>query len=554
MFTVCPKCALTLVVTAADLRVAQGYVRCGRCSNVFNALARLSEDREAAAAAAQNQAATQRNPALNPSPGAAPPETDPPAPQKRPASVAEAGPTSSVRQAGSETLSSASSVRLQQLADAPPDPIPPSPAAATAAPPSAAPEKSAEPEDDIPDDALEFNPEATDVTKVFVEQAPSPEFQAATGTFQAIRLEAEEVRSQEHRAREAERSDSSTAHLGPVDTQVDVEIDPDLLATMAQLGSASAPPPDSAAPHRHEADEQSTSTASSVTQLRGTPPPAALRTSAGPSPAPRPAASASRPRNPAAAGAPTGTKPTSSPQSAAVPGSAPPTDSSQDASPTPLAARARARVEAARPSLETAQAIRSMLVRKRPQVLEVSEEAEESAGDLSHDRVWIAASAVMALLLVAQVVHHYRNDLAANAHLNRPLTALYSALGMRLIPRWNLGAYEVRQLGASTAPDAPGQITVRASVKNDADQSQPMPLLRVTLQDRFGNRIAARDVPPRAYLPGAAHGGTLLSAGQRVDAEMAFVDPGANAVGFEIDACLPAPGGVIACANDALSR
>ena len=51
MFTVCPKCALTLVVTAADLRVAQGYVRCGRCSNVFNALARLSEDKGASAAA-----------------------------------------------------------------------------------------------------------------------------------------------------------------------------------------------------------------------------------------------------------------------------------------------------------------------------------------------------------------------------------------------------------------------------------------------------------------------------------------------------------------------
>src|ERR1700758_5618673 len=55
MFTTCPKCSLKLVVTAADLRVAQGYVRCGRCSNVFNALSRLSEDRQAAAAAAQSQ-------------------------------------------------------------------------------------------------------------------------------------------------------------------------------------------------------------------------------------------------------------------------------------------------------------------------------------------------------------------------------------------------------------------------------------------------------------------------------------------------------------------
>src|SRR5437764_13300133 len=42
MFTVCPKCALTLAVTTEDLRVAQGYVRCGRCSSVFNALARLT--------------------------------------------------------------------------------------------------------------------------------------------------------------------------------------------------------------------------------------------------------------------------------------------------------------------------------------------------------------------------------------------------------------------------------------------------------------------------------------------------------------------------------
>lgn len=195
-----------------------------------------------------------------------------------------------------------------------------------------------------------------------------------------------------------------------------------------------------------------------------------------------------------------------------------------------------------------------MLARKRPQNLDTSEEPAKSPVGAFPERLWIAASAVMAVLLVVQVVHHYRNDLAANAHLNHPLTALYSALGMRLVPRWNLSAYEVRQLGASTAPDAPGQITVRASVKNDADQSQPMPLLRVTLQDRFGNRIAARDVPPRAYLPSAAHGGSFLSAGQRVDAEMAFVDPGANAVGFEIDACLPAPGGVIACANDTLSR
>ncbi len=43
MLTACPKCNLMLVVTAADLRAAQGHVRCGRCRSVFNALESLAE-------------------------------------------------------------------------------------------------------------------------------------------------------------------------------------------------------------------------------------------------------------------------------------------------------------------------------------------------------------------------------------------------------------------------------------------------------------------------------------------------------------------------------
>src|SRR5215475_15252439 len=78
MFTVCPKCALTLVVTAADLRVAQGYVRCGRCSSVFNALARLTDERQAAALEPpQTPADEPAEPPANPRQSATPaPEND----------------------------------------------------------------------------------------------------------------------------------------------------------------------------------------------------------------------------------------------------------------------------------------------------------------------------------------------------------------------------------------------------------------------------------------------------------------------------------------------
>jgi len=161
-----------------------------------------------------------------------------------------------------------------------------------------------------------------------------------------------------------------------------------------------------------------------------------------------------------------------------------------------------------------------------------------------------AGSVLLALLLLIQLIHHYRNDLTGVGWLR----GLYASLGMPLTPHWDLNAYEVHQLGAFAGPQSPGELTVRASVKNAGEKQQPLPLLRITVQDRFGNRMAARDVPPSAYLAAASAAHSYMEAGQRVDAEIAFVDPGPNAVGFEIDACLADAAGRVACANDAGNR
>ena len=163
---------------------------------------------------------------------------------------------------------------------------------------------------------------------------------------------------------------------------------------------------------------------------------------------------------------------------------------------------------------------------------------------------WVAGAALLSLALVAQAIHHNRHELATQALLNRPLTRFYKAIGVTLVPSWDLRSYDVRQLGASTE-SGPGTLTVRASLKNNAGQPLPLPLLRITMQDRYGNRIATRDVTPSGYVPGAVPAEAHLGVGQRIDAEMTFKDPGQNAVGFEIDACLPTATGRIACANDA---
>ena len=44
MFTQCSKCETIFKLSAEVLRAAGGQVRCGKCGEVFNALARLAED------------------------------------------------------------------------------------------------------------------------------------------------------------------------------------------------------------------------------------------------------------------------------------------------------------------------------------------------------------------------------------------------------------------------------------------------------------------------------------------------------------------------------
>lgn len=164
---------------------------------------------------------------------------------------------------------------------------------------------------------------------------------------------------------------------------------------------------------------------------------------------------------------------------------------------------------------------------------------------------YAAGAAVLALLFAGQLVHYQREALVAWPALSGPLSRLYAAIGQPIQLRGDLGAYDLRQLGAVAPPDAAGTLLVRASLRNLSPRPQPMPLLRVTLQDRYGNRIASRDLAAVEYQqrPAGKAPETLLAAGARLETAVQLVDPGGNAVGFELDVCLVEAGNT-RCAND----
>jgi predicted Zn finger-like uncharacterized protein len=394
MFTVCPKCALTLTVTAADLRIAQGFVRCGQCTNVFNALLALSDERQPAAPSGEEnqpyaQDATAEEAPLGDEPLGDEPLGEDPLPEESP-------PLDPAHEESPEEERALHEIEAEESVGSG--------------------------DDSIEQTSLEFNPAAVDVAAIFVDPQTIADDEP-TGTYESIVL-----RSQE----------SSPVEEPEAAPNPDDELNDQLESLAARIDAA----------RQHEIAQ---------------------------------------------------------------------THSRLEPLVVPFEAQERATPGAPRPLL------------------------------------WSAALAALASILVAQAVNHYRDELAVNPRLHRPLTALYGLLGVTLVPHWDLSAYEVHQLGAQAAQNA-GELTVRASVRNDAQQPQPLPLLRVTLLDRFGNRLASRDVPPRSYLNGAPAAGALLPPGERVDAQMAFVDPGKNAVGFEIDACLAAASLRVHCANDQAAR
>jgi predicted Zn finger-like uncharacterized protein/MYXO-CTERM domain-containing protein len=163
---------------------------------------------------------------------------------------------------------------------------------------------------------------------------------------------------------------------------------------------------------------------------------------------------------------------------------------------------------------------------------------------------WILALAALVLLAGAQAVHHWREDLVREPLVGPWLMQAYALLGLPLAPPADLRAFELRQLGAASDASRSGRLKLRASIVNGAAFAQPFPLLRLSLQDRFGTTIGTRDLEPAEYLPGGeVPASGLMAAGQRADAELVFVDPGRDAVGFELDVCLR-EGGAVRCSAD----
>jgi predicted Zn finger-like uncharacterized protein len=162
---------------------------------------------------------------------------------------------------------------------------------------------------------------------------------------------------------------------------------------------------------------------------------------------------------------------------------------------------------------------------------------------------WTLGSLVLALVLLAQLTHYFRQDLVRHPQIGPLLSQAYDRLGLDLAPNWDPRAFEIRQWGESGATPAANRMSVQASIRNKAAFAQPYPLLRLELEDRFGAPVATRDFEPSEYLKVPSLVTRMLAAGASADADLEIVDPGADAVGYRLDVCLRESAEILRCAQ-----
>jgi predicted Zn finger-like uncharacterized protein len=162
-------------------------------------------------------------------------------------------------------------------------------------------------------------------------------------------------------------------------------------------------------------------------------------------------------------------------------------------------------------------------------------------------RLWTMGSCVLAILLLVQIVHHYRDRLARQSGIGAVVRSIYDGLDMPLGNAWDLDAFELRQWGNGSDLGA-GRLNVRASLTNRAMFPQPLPLLRVEIEDRFGEAVAIRDFKPSEYLKDQGRVGRLLASGESADAQLDVVAAGLEGVGYRLNVCMRDSDGAVHCA------
>ncbi len=150
--------------------------------------------------------------------------------------------------------------------------------------------------------------------------------------------------------------------------------------------------------------------------------------------------------------------------------------------------------------------------------------------------VIVIGVALLAVALLAQIVHASRDSLATSDLFSRTVAPLYRILGQPITPEWDIKGWQFEATSGSTDENEE-VLTIVSRIANNASAPLPYPLVHVSLTDRWEEIIGSRVLEPNEYLAGDLDPSKPITPGENFTAVITIENPSEDATGFKLNVC-----------------
>jgi predicted Zn finger-like uncharacterized protein len=174
----------------------------------------------------------------------------------------------------------------------------------------------------------------------------------------------------------------------------------------------------------------------------------------------------------------------------------------------------------------------SLLANIEPEPVEMSWQEQSSR---KKKNLWIAAAVLALLCLAVQYLVFNFDSLARNADYRPTLASLCKLTGCQLPGINDASLIRSTNLMVRSSSTRKNTLVVDVIITNRAKFQQAFPILDLVFTDLSGKVIASRQFKPETYLAGELTGSTQMPIMQPVHIALEIVDPGEQAVNYQLN-------------------
>ncbi len=149
-------------------------------------------------------------------------------------------------------------------------------------------------------------------------------------------------------------------------------------------------------------------------------------------------------------------------------------------------------------------------------------------------RGWMAAIVLAVLALVGQYIGFNFDNLSRDPNYRPTISSICNVIGCSTPDLNDISKIRSTNLVVRSHPSNQQALVVDAIITNRADFQQQFPVMELEFTDLNGEIVAGRHFTPSEYLQGELIGSTTMPAMQPVYISLEIVDPGAQAVNYQL--------------------